>query len=122
MRSDDTTRTDETTRTADVDPEDRPGRTASSSWMGRGWATQLSWPPLYRRENPGEALSRDETPDATGATADPEGEGSWWSEAWISVVILVGVALFLFPEPATSMLGIALILLGVGAWIVDALT
>lgn len=58
----------------------------------------------------------------TTADSDDDGGGSWWEEGLAGTLILVGVVLFFIPEPATSMLGIALISLGVLTWVVDALT
>lgn len=48
-----------------------------------------------------------------------EGEGTWLDEGLISLVIVAGVILFLFPEPGTSALGIVLITAGVIAWVID---
>lgn len=45
----------------------------------------------------------------------------WLDEGTITLMLVVGVALFLFPEPSTSAIGILLIAAGVGGWIVDAL-
>lgn len=56
--------------------------------------------------------------DATTYDED-EGDGSWWDEGLIATLLVVGVVLFLFPEPATSAVGIALLAVGVVAWIVD---
>ncbi|MFC4451619.1 hypothetical protein [Halorussus aquaticus] len=46
-------------------------------------------------------------------------EGSWWDEGLIGALLLVGVVLFLFPEPATSAIGIGLVTIGVIAWLID---
>lgn len=48
-------------------------------------------------------------------------DGTWLDEGLITLLLVAGVALFLFPEPATSGLGILLIGVGVLAWIVDLL-
>lgn len=48
-----------------------------------------------------------------------EDEGTWLDEGLISLTIVAGVILFLFPEPGTSALGILLITVGVVAWVVD---
>lgn len=37
-----------------------------------------------------------------------------------ALLILVGAGLFVFPEPATSAIGAALVLVGAVAWFVDA--
>lgn len=42
-------------------------------------------------------------------------------EGAITLLLVVGVALFLFPEPGTSALGMLLVAAGVGGWIVDVL-
>ncbi|MFB6163825.1 MAG: hypothetical protein ABEJ31_01565 [Haloarculaceae archaeon] len=90
----------------DVDTTDDAVPSAS------GWGWGMEWPPIYRREDDEYAGER------PAAAADDDG---WWDEGLISLTLLVGVALFLFPEPATSVLGIALIFLGGFAWVVDAL-
>lgn len=46
-------------------------------------------------------------------------EGSWWDEGLITLLLLVGVVLFVFPEPATSGLGIALIATAAFLWLLD---
>ena len=65
-----------------------------------------------------------------GESADPETEGrglegeddGWLDEGLIGALLVAGVVLFLIPEPATSMLGIMLIILGVAAFVADALS
>lgn len=54
-------------------------------------------------------------------TSETEDEG-WLTEGVISMVLVIGVALFLFPEPVTSAVGIGLIAVGVVAWVVDWLS
>lgn len=41
---------------------------------------------------------------------------SYWNEIEPAILIVVGVLLFVFPEPATSALGAGLILLGASWW------
>lgn len=48
--------------------------------------------------------------------------GGWLDEGLITLLIVAGAALFVFPEPATSGLGILLLSLGVVAWLYDLLT
>lgn len=55
-------------------------------------------------------------------TYDDEDDGSWWDVGLIGLLLIAGVALFLFPEPFTSTIGIVLIALGIVAWVADALT
>lgn len=45
--------------------------------------------------------------------------GTWLDEGLISLVIIAGVVLFLIPEPATSGLGVFLIVAGAIAWVID---
>jgi hypothetical protein len=54
-----------------------------------------------------------------GRAATGDEDGSWWDVGLIGGLLLVGIALFLFPEPGTSAIGIGLIALGVIAWVVD---
>ncbi|MFC7079078.1 hypothetical protein [Halorussus caseinilyticus] len=62
----------------------------------------------------------DETPRTDTATTDAdEDDDSWLSEGLIGTFLLVGVALFFFPEPATSAVGIAMVAMGVVAWIAN---
>lgn len=103
-------------RTDDAYEDDRTDERSAYAWMGRGWAIGYGWPPMYRLDDADEPVAGDET----DATADREDGGSWWDEALISTLLVAGIALFLFPEPATSMLGIALISIGVLAWLIDA--
>jgi hypothetical protein len=50
-----------------------------------------------------------------------ESDGGWLDVGLIGLALIVGVILFLFPEPITSTIGVALIVAAVIAWIVDAL-
>ncbi|WP_170977233.1 hypothetical protein [Halorussus salinisoli] len=44
---------------------------------------------------------------------------SFLHEELIPVLLIVGILLFLFPEPVTSTLGVVLVSLGVGLWVWD---
>jgi hypothetical protein len=46
-------------------------------------------------------------------------DDSWVDEGLIGLVLVAGIALFLFPEPTTSAIGIGLITVGAIAWIID---
>lgn len=46
---------------------------------------------------------------------------SFLHEELIPVLLIVGVLLFLFPEPISSALGIVLVALGVALWVWDLL-
>lgn len=52
---------------------------------------------------------------------DYEDDDSWWDIGIIGTLLVAGILLFLFPEPFTSTAGIALITLGILAWMADAL-
>lgn len=44
------------------------------------------------------------------------GFSEYWNEIEPAILILVGFALFVFPEPATSAFGAGLLLLGAAWW------
>ena len=50
---------------------------------------------------------------------EDEDDGSWWDEGIVGLLLIAGVVLFFFPEPSTSVIGIALIGLAVVVWIID---
>lgn len=50
------------------------------------------------------------------ARGDASAEGGV-DDGIIGVVVVAGIALFLFPEPATSVVGLALVVAGVVAWL-----
>ena len=73
----------------------------------------------------------DREPDEGGPYLDEEGYNEdharedpgnpLWDETLIALLLVGGVVLLLFPEPATSGLGAVLIALGVLAWVIDAI-
>lgn len=71
----------------------------------------------YEEYEPGTAAAGDEY----GTDADA-GDGGWLDEGLVTLLVVAGAALVLFPEPATSGLGIFLLGLGVLVWIYDLLT
>ena len=65
---------------------------------------------------------REDTVDeAPREEANAGANDSWWDEGLIGLLLVVGVVLFVFPEPSTSALGILLIVTGVLAWIIEAI-
>jgi|GEM_PF-2863391 len=62
------------------------------------------------------AQSDDEMVYAGGRETDD----SWLTRGLAWALLLAGFALFLFPEPATSMLGIGLITAGLVVWVLSA--
>ena len=53
------------------------------------------------------------------ALSTPKSAGGW--VAWLSpgFLILVGAVLFFVPAPPTSLLGVGLMVVGAGLWVVD---
>jgi len=82
-----------------------------SGWPGGGAAEEKR-----RDEYEGEVY--DEEGTAGVADAD-ESDDSWWDEGLISLLLVGGLVLFLFPEPATSAIGVLMMGAGVVAWLVD---
>lgn len=78
-----------------------------------GWAPSLFGRPSTGDQEMGPAS---EDPIETGA------EDGRLVEAELVTVLLVGVALFLVPEPATSAVGIGLVAAGVAVWLVGRLS
>lgn len=56
--------------------------------------------------------------DADDETVGEE-DGTWLDEGLITLLLVAGVVLFLFPEPATSAVGILLLLTGGVLWLLD---
>ena len=81
---------------------------------GASWGSL--WTPPAETED--EYAEYDDAHDASAAEEDD----SLWAEALISVVLIAGVVLFLFPEPLTSTLGVILLAFGLVAWLADALS
>lgn len=77
-----------------------------------GW---LPWSARREREEPYEA-----GPEAEGDV--DRSDGSWLDEGLITLLFLVGIGLFIFPEPATSGLGVVLIATATVLWLLDWLT
>jgi hypothetical protein len=46
-----------------------------------------------------------------------EGDGRWLTRSLAWALVLAGLAMFLFPEPASSLLGIGLIVAGLVVWV-----
>jgi len=56
----------------------------------------------------------DTVDETTGESAE-----QYVEEGLAALLLVVGIILFFFPEPFTSMLGIGLIIIGVLVWIAD---
>lgn len=87
--------------------------------------SSFGWPPGVLG---GDVEEREETREADdpyeeARVEDEYGEHEgWFDEGVIALTLVVGLALFLFPEPATSAVGIVLLLVGSIAWLADAMT
>lgn len=93
--------------------EDRGGFPYYTSWSWGG-----VWPFATSRE----AGTRydEETYEGAGDSPYDEDEGeSRWDESLITLLIVGGAVLFLFPEPVTSGVGILLLSMGVIGWLID---
>ncbi|WP_327051151.1 hypothetical protein [Halomicrococcus gelatinilyticus] len=105
-------------------PYDANERASDSFFPYTGsWGLGSALPSVY---GTGETVTDEEAYDGSRrddrydeATTDEE--GTWLDEGIISLVLLAGVVLLFFPEPATSALGILLLGVGVVAWVIDAL-
>lgn len=84
-----------------------------------GWGFGMTGGTVDADEEPYGEYDHDEYDRDETAYAAEEDDESWWDEGLIGLLLVVGVVLFLFPEPATSALGIGLIAVGVLAWLVD---
>ena len=67
---------------------------------------------VYDNDLPGE-----DRYDAYGEV--PGEESGWWDEGVIATLFVVGLTLLLFPEPATSTVGLALIAVALVVWAID---
>ena len=60
-------------------------------------------------------------PEGEDGDTPGEDDDSWLDEGAYSLLIIAGVVLFFFPEPATSLVGVLLMLLGAAGWLADAM-
>ena len=91
----------------------------SSYLPGLTWG---GWPSVGWRQDGGETdPSEDEAFDDRTDREESSSGGlaSLWDEGLITLLIVGGAILFLFPEPVTSSIGILLLGLGVLAWAID---
>lgn len=97
-----------------------------------GGAFELGWPRRFRSDDdttdrsPRDAGGAFDTSTSDLADRDPtvnradretSEDKDWLDEGLIATLVIVGVGLFVFPEPATSAVGIFLVVVGVGAWL-----
>lgn len=50
---------------------------------------------------------------------DPDTDDGWLGGGLVTLLLVAGIVLFLFPEPATSALGIFLVIAGAVLWVID---
>lgn len=72
----------------------------------------------YRGEEPNDDRIAGGASDSRTQTTETEDE-SWFDQGLITLLVVVGALLFLFPEPATSAVGIVLLGVGIIAWAID---
>lgn len=112
VRTDDHPEVDEDLRDEPYDEQD-DDPTFWSTYPAAGW-----WPPGFY-------WGDDESADdgyADGEYVGPESaDGSWWDEGLITGLVVVGLVLFIVPEPATSAIGVLLMATGVALWVADLL-
>jgi hypothetical protein len=95
--------------------EDDAAYPYARNYWPSGWP---SWVPWGEREADDPVRGDDRPdPDTTG-TGQPPGTENEWGRLGILVAV-VGIGLVVFPEPATSMVGAVLAVVGVLAWLVD---
>lgn len=105
---------DETYR--EEETEDRGGFPyfGSRRW-GPTWGV---WP--FGASPEEESRYDEETYEGAGESpANEDDSGSLWDESLITLLIVGGAILFLFPEPVTSGIGILLVTIGVLGWLID---
>ena len=101
------------------DPYDANDRASDSFFPYTGdWGWGSALPSSSGTEET--ASDEEPSPDERYAEETTDEGGTWLDEGVISLVLLAGVVLFFFPEPATSAVGILLLGVGVVAWVVDA--
>jgi len=116
--SDSKRRDDEHTTAEDRTNDDgtffrRPGfPTLPPSWAGS--SVQRPGP-----EEGGSEPDRDDADWYEEQQYDTSGSGSWIDEGLITLLLVAGVVLLLFPEPATSGLGLLLLVAGLIGWLLD---
>jgi hypothetical protein len=109
---------------------DRPDHYAYDDDSGSGTlvprpAFPWGWPPSYFRGDQDEGYENRLDYGEESQHQEPVGEDeddSWLGEGMITLLIVAGAVLFLFPEPATSALGIVLLGIGVFGWLADLAT
>ena len=83
---------------------------------GRAWGV---WPFTSGRDEEEARYDENAYEDTDDSFSDEDSNGSLWDEGLITLLLVAGVILFVFPEPISSGVGILLITIGVIAWLVD---
>lgn len=122
MSANDTPRRDGTTDRYDEDPYDDEPTGADDtdspySWPPGGTGWRWGWPSGYWWGTDDESRDVDQWEEDRSSDDD-----TWLDEGIYTLLIVVGVVLFLFPEPGTSMVGVLLMLAGGIGWVIDAVT
>jgi len=87
-----------------------------------GWGGAWGMWPRSSEDGGDEEYPTTQPTDTRHDSGSTGGFARYWDEGLITLLIVGGAILFLFPEPATSGLGILLMGLGVLAWLVDRAT
>lgn len=68
-----------------------------------------------------QGAAADAASESDGLSAEPRGGGSgrWWDVGLLPMLFVAGVALFVFPEPVTSALGVVLVVTGIAPPVAD---
>lgn len=123
MRRDENADYDDTRESSILDRFRPSGRWTDWNTRVGGWGTGLrgwGWMPLYQQDDTRDTVPDDDSSNEGVVTAQG-GDGSRAIEGIATLLLIAGFILFLFPEPASSLLGIALILVGAVLWLIDAL-
>ena len=96
-------------RYLEIGPDDSPHVPSDPSGWGWGW-----WPWASRRSG------ADEIPAHSTASETGDGSGSGLlEENVLTLLVVVGAVLFVIPDPVTTAVGAALLIVGLVAWLLD---
>lgn len=90
----------------DTDTESADARSSPEGTWSWGWPSDYWW------------SAGEEVPDSVPAGKDD----SWLDEGLFAFLIVVGLLLFVVPEPGTSVVGILFMVAGAIAWLFDTVT
>lgn len=108
-------RTDTTSEDDTEASDNESGYFPTFPYSAGAWGEGLGLRSFYGsgREDESDDVARDEV--TTGS------DESWLDDGLVGLLLVVGVVLFVFPEPSTSALGILLIVTGILMWGIQAI-